>query len=396
LSYINKIKYLAKIKTMIANNENFNMDNVFPILNKENLEKMNAIRNQIKVKLNPKLNQENKGLKLIDPNVNGENKTKEENKKEKEELKLESTGLDAKNINLFVNKRESDNLLLKYGEDTYFFNKTLEKEVFKIPETFLQNHKITSMVRTKMIDWMVEVCSIINYMDETFFISVNILDIFLQKTKKVYSNNDIHLIGMTCIFTSSKFQEIYPQSLKVFAHRVGHDMFTLDQIKEMESQILTEIGMEVLVSTSIYDFMKTYFYDFYYNNKTVIEKNCDMKIFKDVMITAKYLTKLVLHYEYFYMYEDSIKAIGCIITAIKLMGYYLKEKFEEQDRNVYNQWIIFLIKQDGFDKKEMENLVSKIYLAFNHYQKSKSISKNLNKFMKLPFINLINQDKKEK
>ena len=381
---------------MIANNENFNMDNVFPILNKENLEKMNAIRNQIKVKLNPKLNQENKGLKLIDPNVNGENKTKEENKKEKEELKLESTGLDAKNINLFVNKRESDNLLLKYGEDTYFFNKTLEKEVFKIPETFLQNHKITSMVRTKMIDWMVEVCSIINYMDETFFISVNILDIFLQKTKKVYSNNDIHLIGMTCIFTSSKFQEIYPQSLKVFAHRVGHDMFTLDQIKEMESQILTDIGMEVLVSTSIYDFMKTYFYDFYYNNKTVIEKNCDMKIFKDVMITAKYLTKLVLHYEYFYLYEDSIKAIGCIITAIKLMGYYLKEKFEEKDRNVYNQWIIFLIKQDGFDKKEMENLVSKIYLAFNHYQKSKSISKNLNKFMKLPFINLINQDKKEK
>ena len=154
--------------------------------------------------------------------------------------------------------------------------------------------------------------------------------------------------------------------------------------------------MEVLVSTSIYDFLKTYFYDFYYNNKTVIEKNCDMKIFKDVMFTAKYLTKLILHYEYFYVYQDSIKAIGCIITAIKLMGYYLKEKFEEKDRNVYNQWIIFLIKQDGFDKKEMENLVGKIYLAFSHYQKSKSINKNLNKFMKLPFINLINQDKKEK
>ena len=395
MSYLNKKnKYLSQ--TMTTNNENINMDNVFPILNKENLEKMDAVRNQIKVKLNPKLNQnnqENKGLKLIDPNIN---KPKEDNKTEKEELKLQSTGLDKKNINLFVNKRESDNLLLKYGEETYFFNKTLEKEVFTIPENFLQNHKITSIVRTRMIDWMIEVCSIINYMDETFFLSVNVLDIFLQKTKKVYSNNDIHLIGMTSIFTSSKFQEIYPQSLKIFAHRVGHDMFTLEQIKEMETQILTEIGMEVLVSTSIYDFLKTYFYDFYYNNKTVIEKNCDMKIFKDVMFTAKYLTKLILHYEYFYVYQDSIKAIGCIITAIKLMGYYLKEKFEEKDRNVYNQWIIFLIKQDGFDKKEMENLVGKIYLAFSHYQKSKSINKNLNKFMKLPFINLINQDKKEK
>ena len=399
MSYLNKKnKFLSqtKTKTMTTNNENINMDNVFPILNKENLEKRDAVRNQIKVKLNPKLNQnnqENKGLKLIDPNIN---KPKDDNKTEKEELKLQSTGLDKKNINLFVNKRESDNLLLKYGEETYFFNKTLEKEVFTIPETFLQNHKITSIVRTRMIDWMIEVCSIINYMDETFFLSVNVLDIFLQKTKKVYSNNDIHLIGMTSIFTSSKFQEIYPQSLKIFAHRVGHDMFTLEQIKEMETQILTEIGMEVLVSTSIYDFLKTYFYDFYYNNKIVIEKNCDMKIFKDVMFTAKYLTKLILHYEYFYVYQDSIKAIGCIITAIKLMGYYLKEKFEEKDRNVYNQWIIFLIKQDGFDKKEMENLVGKIYLAFSHYQKSKSINKNLNKFMKLPFINLINQDKKEK
>ena len=302
---------------MTSNNENINIDNVLPIMNKENMEKMNIIREKIKVKLNPKMNPENKGLKLIDPNINCEKQAKDDIKKE--ENKIQSTGLNKKTINIFVNKRESDNLLLKYGEETYFFNKLLEKETFKIPETFLQNHKINSIVRTKMIDWMIEV--------ETFFLSVNILDIFLQKTKKIYENKDIHLIGMTCIFTSSKFQEIYPQTLKVFSHKVGHDMFTLDQIKEMESQIMTDIGMEILVSTSIYDFMKTYFYDFYYNNKAIIDKNCDMKIFKDIITTAKYLAKLVVHYEYFYLYDNSVKAVGCIITAIKLIGYYFKEKF---------------------------------------------------------------------
>lgn len=381
---------------MTSNNENICIENVLPIINKDNLEKINLIRDQIKVKLNPKMNPENKGLKLLDPNINNINGDKDENKKDKkDQCKLQSTGLDKKNINLFVNKRESDNLLLKYGEDAYLFNKLLEKEVFKIPDTFLQSHNITSSVRTKMIDWMIEVCSIINYIDETFFLSVNILDIFLQKTKKVYDNSDIHLIGMTSIFIASKFQEIYPQSLKTFSHRVGHDMFSLDQIKKMESQMLTEMGMETLVSTSVYDFLKTYFYDFFYNNKIVIEKNCDMKKFKDIMNTAKYLTKLIVHYEYFYLFENSFKAIGCIITAIKLMVYYSKDKFEDKDRNVYNQWILFLIKQDAFDKKEMENLVSKIYLAFNHYQKSKSISRNLNKFMKLSFADcLINQEKK--
>ena len=87
-----------------------------------------------------------------------------------------------------MNRRESDHLLEKYGEESYFFNKLLEKTVFNIPETFLLNHKITSIVRTRMIDWMIEVCSAFYFMDETFFLSVNILDKFLQKAKKIYNN----------------------------------------------------------------------------------------------------------------------------------------------------------------------------------------------------------------
>ena len=168
---------------MSTNNENINVDRM---MNPEKIEKLNALKEKIKVKLNPKINPQNKGLKLIDPNINCENKTKENKKENKEENKVKSTGLNKRNINFFMNKRESDNLLLNYGEETYFFNKSLEKADFKIPETFLQNHKITSIVRTKMIDWLIEICSVFNYMDETFFLSVNILDIFLKTTKKIY------------------------------------------------------------------------------------------------------------------------------------------------------------------------------------------------------------------
>ena len=346
------------------------------------------------MKLNPKINPVNKGLKLLDQNINYQDNPQEKSKKEnKEEKIIKKNGLNRRNINLFQNKRESDSLLQNYGEESYFYNKLLDKTVYKIPATFLQNHKITSIVRTKMIDWMIEVCSVLDFMDETFFLSVNILDIFLQRTKKIYHNTDIHLIGLTSIFTSSKFQEIYPQSLINFSHKVGHDIFTIVEIKNMETKIMSDIGMDILVSTSIYDFMKTYFYDFFYNNKIVIEKNCDIKTYKNIVITTKYLTKLIVHYEYFYLYENSMKAIGCIITAIKLMKLFLKDKFQENDKIVYDQWTLFLMEQDGIDKMNMDNLVNKIYLAFNHYQKSKSISKNLNKFMKLPFIDLIKQIK---
>ena len=399
-------------------------------------------KNHIKVKLNQKNNPINKGLNVIDRNNNGIKKSKsknlsqknipsnaninnmnnvcyqpkkifsydplhtikaakpndikdkkivekeEEKKKEveKKSAKKQNLNLNKDNINFFINKRESDSLLLKYGEDCYYFNKSLEKAIFKIPETLLKNHKISSNIRTKMVDWMVEVLSIFETMDETFFLSVNIMDIFLLKTKKVYKNEDIHLIGIASMFISSKFQEIYPLSLKNFVHKVGHDIFSEEEIKKMECQIVGDIGLEVLVSTSVYDFLKTYFYDFYYNNKNLIKNNCDMKVYKLINLTAKYLSKLVVYYEYFYLFENSMKAIGCIVTSIKLIGFYLKEKFAENDRNIYNQWISFLLAQDNFDKQKIDSLVNKIYLAFNHYQKSKSIAKNLNRFMNLPFL----------
>lgn len=420
---------------MSVNNENINLLNLPKINNKENIQKKSKAstknqkpysKNHIKVKLNPSINPINKGLNIIDQNnncvkifqnsnqeeekptetnsaskaannpytipdkENNDNNKQNEKGKEKDILskftKIQAPGLNRKNINTFINKRESDSLLLKYGEDCYYFNKTLEKTIFKIPDTLLENHKISSNIRTKMVDWMIEVLSVFDCMEETFFLSVNVMDIFYLKTKKVLHNQDVHLVGLTSMFISSKFQEIYPLSLKNFVKRVGHDLFSENDIKKMEYQILDDIGLEVLVSSSVYDFMKTYFYDFFYNNNNLIIKNCDMDVYNEIKLVAKYLSKLVVHYEYFYLYENSMKAIGCIVTAIKLVGFYLKEKFTQEERNIYNQWILFLLEQDHFDKQKMELLVNKIYLAFNHYQKSKSINKNLNRFIKLPFL----------
>lgn len=426
---------------MSSNNENTNVLNLPKIKNKENIKNKSKAsikkkkpysKNHIKAKLNGSINPINKGLNIIDQNNHciklsknnkkGEEKSKEakkisskenillpniipsqpnkdninnKNKKEKGQdifskfTTIQIYGLNSSNINLFINKRESDYLLLKYGEDSYFFNKTLEKTIFKIPDTILQNHKITSNIRTKMVDWMIEVLSVFECVDETFFLSVNIMDIFYQKTKKVFHNEDVHLIGITSMFISCKFQEIYPLSIKNFVTKIGHDMFSKNDIKNMENQILSEIGIEVLVSTSVYDFLKTYFYDFFYNNNKLIKKNCDLNIYNEIKLVAKYLSKLVVHYEYFYLYEDSMKAIGCIVTAIKMVGFYLKDKLSKNERNIYNQWILFLLNQDNIDKEKMESLINKIYIAFNHYQKSKSIARNLNRFMKLPFLNKI-------
>ena len=95
---------------------------------------------------------------------------------------------------------------------------------------------------------------------------------------------------------------------------------------------------------------------------------------------------MILHYEIFYQEKCSLKAIGCIVTSMKILADCLKDKFSQKTRGIYNDWMLFLIEQGGFNKKKVESLANTIYNAYLHYQKSKSISKNLNRFSPLPYV----------
>lgn len=291
------------------------------------------------------------------------------------------------NSNKMYNTRESNNLLLKCGESSYKYNKVLEESVFNIPSNFLERHKVYPYIRTKMVDWMIEVLNVFEGSEETFFLSVNIMDLFFWKTPNIYRNENVHLIGVGSMFIASKFQEIYPICLKDFVERIGHNSFKENDVKRMEFKILKDIKPENLVTTSIYDFNKTYFYDFYYNNRNLITSEDDKKIFKYIKMTSIYLNKLILHYEMFYQEKCSIKAIGCIVASLKILSDNLREKFSSKAKGIYNDWMLFLISQGGFNKQKVESLANKIFTAYLHYQKSKSINRNLNRFTPLPYIN---------
>lgn len=319
--------------------------------------------------------------------------TKDENEIEKEYKQFSTLVKEAHKVleNLDINiekmysKRESDNLLINEGESSYKYNKILEENCLNIPVDFLSKQKINPIIRTRMVDWMLEVLSVFNCQDETYFLSVNLMDLFLWKTNTIYKNENMHLIGMVVMFIASKFQEIFPITLKDLEHKVGHDQFTPVDIKKMEAKVVKDVNMENLVSTSVYDFCKTYFYDFYFNNKNLLSDKEDIKIYKYIKKTSFYLNKLVLHYEFFYQYNCSSKAIACIVTAIKIVSDALNGKLSSKNKGIYNDWMLFLIEQGGFDKSRIELLAKKILTAYQHYQNSKSISRNLNRFTPLAF-----------
>jgi len=60
------------------------------------------------------------------------------------------------------------------------------------------------------------------------------------------------LIGVTCIFIASKFEELSPIRLNLVYEKIGHCKLSKDEIKEMEREVLEKIGFD-LVGGTLFD-----------------------------------------------------------------------------------------------------------------------------------------------
>jgi len=52
---------------------------------------------------------------------------------------------------------------------------------YQIPSKFLENHKIDSGLRARMLDWMVEVMTSYKFSHKSYFAGVQIMDRYFEK-----------------------------------------------------------------------------------------------------------------------------------------------------------------------------------------------------------------------
>lgn len=57
-----------------------------------------------------------------------------------------------------------------------------------------------------MVDWMIEVLSSYKMSEESFFRSVALMDAYLKSEDKIQDTKDIHLIGVSAMFSAMKFE----------------------------------------------------------------------------------------------------------------------------------------------------------------------------------------------
>jgi cyclin-A len=112
----------------------------------------------------------------------------------------------------------------------------------------LDGHQVTDDYRTKMVDWMIEVCTSFQCSDRTWFLAVIIFDQYLDKLKgiKVIKNPDVHSIGICCMYIAAKYEDVYPFSSYIAYERISHKAVSQKDILKMEGDFyrLFEFSLE--------------------------------------------------------------------------------------------------------------------------------------------------------
>ncbi|KAL2100388.1 hypothetical protein ACEWY4_004782 [Coilia grayii] len=135
-----------------------------------------------------------------------------------------------------VDVDDYDNPMLcsEYVKDIYKYLRQLETEQAVRPN-YLEGREVSGNMRAILIDWLVQVQSKFRLLQETMYMTVAIIDRFLQDHP--VPKKQLQLAGVTSMFIASKYEEMYPPEIADFAY-VTDGAYTTAQIREMEMKIL--------------------------------------------------------------------------------------------------------------------------------------------------------------
>ncbi|KAM4527098.1 G2/mitotic-specific cyclin-B1 [Odontesthes bonariensis] len=142
-----------------------------------------------------------------------------------------------------VDADDYDNPMLcsEYVKDIYKYLRQLEVEQ-DIKPNYLESREITGNMRAILIDWLVQVNLKFRLLQETMYMTVGIIDRFLQDHP--VPKKQLQLVGVTAMFLASKYEEMYPPEISDFAY-VTDRAYTTAQIRDMEMTILRVLKFQL-------------------------------------------------------------------------------------------------------------------------------------------------------
>uniref|UniRef100_H2YUV2 Uncharacterized protein n=1 Tax=Ciona savignyi TaxID=51511 RepID=H2YUV2_CIOSA len=115
-----------------------------------------------------------------------------------------------------------------------------KESVYHRNSNYMDRHvDLQPRMRSILIDWIMEVCEVYSLHRETFYLAVDYIDRYLNKTTDIHKTR-LQLVGVTALFIAAKLEEIYPPKLADFAY-VTDGACTDDEILSQELIMLTAL-----------------------------------------------------------------------------------------------------------------------------------------------------------
>merc|ERR1719381_397020 len=131
-------------------------------------------------------------------------------------------------------------LCVEYASSIYAYLREVE-EGLSIRKEFLSGGYVNGKMRAVLVDWLIEVHSQFKLLQETLFMTVYVIDKFLQTEGYSVRRNKLQLVGVTAMFISSKVEEMYAPEINDFVY-ITDNAYTAGDIRQMELKILNTLG----------------------------------------------------------------------------------------------------------------------------------------------------------
>jgi len=235
---------------------------------------------------------------------------------------------------------ENPQLVVEYVNEIYAYLRQLEIKQ-EIRPNYLKSKKVEKTtilpkMRAVLVDWLIQVHQQFNLLQETLYLTVAILDRFLQDNASKIERKQLQLVGVASMFIAAKYEEMYAPEIGDFVY-ITDRAYTESQIREMEMKILSSLSFELGRPLPL-NFLRR-------NSKA---GNVDAL----VHTLAKYVMELTLVNYEFAHWEPSKLSAAALALSLKVL--------DRDEKSIQELWTPTLVHYTAYPFEKLRKMITEL------------------------------------
>ncbi|XP_062176696.1 G2/mitotic-specific cyclin-2-like [Alnus glutinosa] len=136
--------------------------------------------------------------------------------------------------------------VVEYIDDIFAYYRKTEKSSCVSPDYMALQFDLNEKMRAILIDWLIEVHYKFQLMQETLFLTVNLIDRFLER--QTISRKKLQLVGVTAMLLACKYEEVSVPVVEDLV-LISDQAYTRKEVLDMERLMVNTLQFDFSVPT---------------------------------------------------------------------------------------------------------------------------------------------------